>query len=288
MAGETLHRSIAATISRDIRLSDADLDRISRLIYQWAGIVLTRQKRGMVYGRLARRVRELGLDSFSDYLDLLAKNGNSPEREHFINALTTNLTAFFRESHHFSYLADFLVGRREPIRIWCAAASTGEEPYSVAMTIADTLGPAAKAEILATDISTAALKQARKGVYPVEQVLKLASRGATRHFLRGKGANANLAKVRPEIQSMVRFERINLVAPRWPNVKGQFDAIFCRNVMIYFDKDTQRRLLSRFVPLLKPDGILLVGHSENVAYLSSDYVSLGQTVYALSPSQGDL
>lgn len=282
MAGEQLQGSFATAISRDIRLGDADLDRISKLIHQWAGIVLTRQKRGMVYGRLARRVRELGLDCFSDYLDLLNRSGNLQEREYFINALTTNLTAFFREAHHFSYLANFIAERPTPIRIWCAAASTGEEPYSVAMTIVDTLGPRPKAEILATDISTAALKNAQRGIYPVDQVLKLASRGATRHFLRGKGSNANLAKVRPELQSMVKFERINLIAPRWPNVQGAFDAIFCRNVMIYFDKDTQRRLLSRFVPLLKPDGVLFVGHSENISYLSSDYQSLGQTVYALS------
>lgn len=282
MAGEELYGSLATTVGRDIRLSDADLDRISRLIYQWAGIVLTRQKHGMIYGRLARRVRELGLACFSDYLDLLERGGDSPEREHFINALTTNLTAFFREAHHFSYLADFVARRQEPIRIWCAAASTGEEPYSAAMTILDTLGPGAQAEILATDISTAALKHARRGIYPVDQVLKLASRGATRYFLRGKGSNENLAKVRPELRSMVKFERINLIAPRWSGVSGEFDAIFCRNVMIYFDKETQRRLLSRFVPLLKPDGVLFVGHSENVAYLSGDYVSLGQTVYALS------
>lgn len=269
-------------IRRDVRLVDADLDRISQLIHRWAGIVLTRQKHGMVYGRLARRVRELGFDCFSDYLDLLEKTGSVSEREHFINSLATNLTAFFREAHHFSHLARFLVGRPEPIRIWCAAASTGEEPYSVAMTIVETLGRSAAAEVFATDISTKALKQARKGIYPVDQVKKLANRGATRYFLRGKGVNANLAKVRPEIQSMVKFDRINLVDPRWPNVKGGFDAIFCRNVMIYFDKETQRRLLSRFVPLLKPDGLLFVGHSENVAYLSDDYVSRGQTVYALA------
>lgn len=282
MADLELQESFERVINRDVRLTSEDLDRVAALIHRWAGIVLTRQKHGMVYGRLARRVRELGFNCFRDYLDLLERNGSALEREYFINALATNLTAFFREPHHFTHLADFLTRRPEPIRIWCAAASTGEEPYSVAMTIVDACGPSVAAEILATDISTRALKHAQKGIYPVDQVQKLASRGATRHFLRGKGPNLNLAKVRPEIQAMVKFEQINLVDSRWPNIKGGFDAIFCRNVMIYFDKEAQRRLLSRFLPLLKPDGLLFVGHSENVAYLSSDYVSRGQTVYALS------
>lgn len=282
VADEQLHGSSYEAMMRDVRLGDEDLDRISQLIHRWAGIVLTRQKHGMVYSRLARRVRELGLSCFSEYLDILERSGNEAERERFINALTTNLTAFFREAHHFSYLADFLRGRPEPIRIWCNAASTGEEAYSVAMTIVETLGPAAKAEILATDIDTEALAQAEKGVYPLEQVLKLESRGAIRHFLKGRGRYARFAKVRPEIQAMVKFAPLNLVAPHWPEVSGRFDAIFCRNVMIYFDKATQTRLLKRFVPLLKPDGLLFVGHSENVAYLSEDYVSRGQTVYALA------
>lgn len=281
MADEQLH-GFEAMISRDVRLADEDLDRISSLIHRWAGIVLTRQKHGMVYSRLARRVRELGLSCFSEYLDLLERSGNDEERERFINGLTTNLTAFFREAHHFTHLADFLRGRQEPIRIWCNAASTGEEAYSVAMTIVDTLGPGANAEIIATDIDTAALERAEKGVYPLEQVLKLESRGATRHFLKGQGRYARYAKVRPEIRSMVTFAPLNLVAPHWAGISGPFDAIFCRNVMIYFDKATQSRLLSRFVPLLRPDGLLFVGHSENVTYLSKEYVSRGQTVYALA------
>lgn len=280
MADQQLH-GFEAMIGRDVQLTDADLDRTSRLIHRWAGIVLTRQKHGMVYGRLARRVRELGLSSFSDYLDIVERSGNEEERERFINALTTNLTAFFREAHHFSHLAQFVRGRRQPLRIWCNAASTGEEAYSVAMTLVETLGPNVNAEILATDIDTAALEKAEKGVYPLEQVLKLESRGATRHFLKGKGRYERYAKVRPEIRALVKFAPLNLVAASWPGVTGPFDAIFCRNVMIYFDKATQSRLLARFVPLLKPDGLLFVGHSENVAYLSEDYVSRGQTVYAV-------
>lgn len=274
--------SIDNPVDRDLELSDADLDRISALIRRRAGIVLSRQKHGMVYGRLAKRVRQLGFFRFRDYLDYLQQQMDGEEGERFVNALTTNLTAFFREPHHFDLLAQHLAGRTGPVRIWCSAASTGEEPYSIAMTLRQALGERCDAQVVATDIDTDALARARDGLYPLDQVRKLESRNATRFFLRGQGKYERWARVRPELASMVQFVPVNLVAPVWPSLNGPFDAIFCRNVMIYFDKDTQARILSRFVPLLKPNGLLFAGHSENFSYISNAFRLRGQTVYTLA------
>lgn len=269
-------------LDRHLELNDEDLDRISRLIHQRAGIVLARHKRGMIYGRLSRRLRELGLLRFGDYLDRLEGGMDPGEWETFVNALTTNLTAFYREPHHFDLLAAHLRGRSGPVRIWCCAASTGEEAYTIAITLRQSLGERVTAEVLATDIDTAALERARQGIYAVHDVLKHEARGMTDHFLRGRGGNAHLARVRPELAALVEFAPLNLTAPSWPSVKGPFDAIFCRNVMIYFDKDTQARVLKRFVPLLKPDGLLFAGHSESFSYISDDFRLRGQTVYTLN------
>lgn len=193
--------------------------------------------------------------------------------------MTTNLTAFFRESHHFPILADFAKRRGGPVSVWCCAASTGEEPYSIAMTLVEALGPRANASsVLATDIDTNVLTRARAGVYPVERVEKLEGERLKRFFLKGRGANEGQVRVRPEIADMVRYETLNLLAPTW-QINEQFDVIFCRNVMIYFDKPTQARILERFVPLLKPGGLLFAGHSENFTYISRDFRLRGQTVY---------
>ncbi|MCE8002335.1 CheR family methyltransferase [Billgrantia ethanolica] len=269
-------------LERDLVLTDEDFAKIRQLIYQRAGIVLAEHKREMVYSRLAKRLRHHGLTRFSDYLERLARQPDSREWEAFTNALTTNLTAFFREMHHFPLLAEHISKVRGPVRIWSAAASTGEEPYSIAMTLHEVLGARANdARVVATDIDTEALARARAGVYPIEQVRKLDDERVRRFFHKGRGQHEGLARVRPELTSMVEFQHMNLLAPQWP-IKGPFDAIFCRNVMIYFDKQTQARILERFAPLLKPDGLLFAGHSENFSYISKVFRLRGQTVYTLA------
>ena len=274
--------SSGSQIERDLVLTDADFKRIRELIYQRAGIVLAEHKREMVYSRLAKRLRHHGLTRFSDYLARLERKPDAREWEAFTNALTTNLTAFFREAHHFPLLAEHIKQKTGPVSIWCAAASTGEEPYSLGMTLLETLGSrASQSRVIATDIDTEALEKARTGVYPLEQVRKIDEVRIKRFFQKGTGKRLGLARIRPEVSSLVEFSGLNLLAPQWP-VKGPFDAIFCRNIMIYFDKETQAKILKRFAPLLKPDGLLFAGHSENFSYISSEFKLRGQTVYTLA------
>lgn len=269
-------------MERDLELTDADFIRIRDLIYKRAGIVLAEHKREMVYSRLAKRLRRYGLTRFGDYVARLERQPEAKEWEAFTNALTTNLTAFFREAHHFPLLAEHVRNRPEPIRVWSAAASTGEEPYSIAMTLLESLGSrAGEAHVLGTDIDTEALAKARAGIYPLEQVHKLDDARTKRFFQRGTGRQAGLARVRPELRAMVEFEPLNLLSPGW-TTKGPYDVIFCRNIMIYFDKATQARILERFAPLLKPDGLLFAGHSENFSYISKAFRLRGQTVYTLA------
>lgn len=266
---------------RDLVLSDSDFARIRELIYRRAGIVLAEHKKDMVYSRVGRRVRQHGMVRFHDYLAKLEQESGGPEWEAFTNALTTNLTAFFRESHHFPLLADLVRDRRGPIRIWSAGASTGEEPYSIVMALTEVLGDKADFQVLATDIDTEALDRARRGIYPMDQVGKLDEQRRKRFFQKGSGARSGFARVRPEVAARVRFETLNLVAPKWP-MADRFDAIFCRNVMIYFDKGTQARILDRFAPLMKQDGLLFAGHSESFSYISDRFRLRGQTVYTLA------
>ncbi|EPC04275.1 chemotaxis protein CheR [Litchfieldella anticariensis FP35 = DSM 16096] len=271
------------TLERDLILTDADFARIRQLIYERAGIVLAEHKREMVYSRLAKRLRHHGMTHFSDYIARLERQPAAREWEAFTNALTTNLTAFFREAHHFPLLASHIASKPGPVRIWSAAASTGEEPYSIAMTLLETLGPrASESRVVATDIDTDALERASAAIYPMEQVRKLDETRVKRFFLKGSGERIGLARVRPEVSALVELNNLNLLAPDW-SIKGPFDAIFCRNVMIYFDKKTQAKILSRFAPLLKPDGLLFAGHSENFSYISEAFRLRGQTVYVLAP-----
>ena len=235
----------------------------------------------MVYSRLARRLRELRLREFSTYLSFLEADPNSDEWQLFTNALTTNLTAFFREAHHFPVLAEHARSCAQPVTVWCSAASTGEEPYSIAMTLIESLGSrAGMASVLATDIDTQVLAKGQAGVFTVEQVSKLSPERLKRFFLKGTGAQAGKVRVRPEVAAMVKFTRLNLLDPQWA-LKEPFDAIFCRNVMIYFDKPTQGKILQRFAPLMKPHGLLFAGHSENFSFANQTFRLRGQTVYEL-------
>ncbi len=266
----------------EFRLSSADFERIRKLIYARAGISLHAGKQAMVYSRLSRRLRETRHTSFDAYLDDLERQSGATaeaEWQAFINCLTTNLTAFFREEHHFHALREDLLARRgKPLRIWCNAASTGEEPYSLAMTVADTLGTSAQATLLCTDIDTLVLATAQRAVYAAD------ARGLTpellrRYFLRGTGANAGHIRVRPELARMAEFRPFNLMSPQWSSLGAPFDIVFCRNVMIYFDNPTQRRVLERMHAQMAPGSLLYVGHSENFTESRDLFRLRGKTVY---------
>src|SRR3569623_326035 len=267
---------------KEFEFTADDFARVRALIYRRAGIALAESKQEMVYSRLARRLRSIGMMSFVDYLDALEKDRDAEEWEAFTNALTTNLTSFFREEHHFPLLADHVRRLADPVTVWCSASSTGEEPYSIAMTLCEafnTLTP--PASIIATDIDTNVLATAERGVYRVDQLNRLSESRLKKFFLKGKGSQEGLARVRPELRKLVTFRQLNLLDASWP-ISGQFDAIFCRNVMIYFDKPTQGKILARFVPLMKPDGLLFAGHSENFLYVSDAFRLRGKSVYHLA------
>jgi chemotaxis protein methyltransferase CheR len=270
---------------REFSFSTADFERVRKLIYLHAGISLSPVKQDMVYSRLARRLRATGKQTFAEYLDMLERSGaGAGEWESFVNSLTTNLTSFFREPHHFPILAEHLkkLGARRPIRIWCSAASTGEEPYSIAMTVAETFGAgASQVSIVASDLDTNVLATAQKGVYPLERVEKLSPEQLRKYFLRGSGSQEGYVAVRPELKGMIEFRRINLLDQNY-SVKGPLDIIFCRNVMIYFDKATQYKILARFAPMLQTDGLLFAGHSESFLHAADLFRSLGKTVYVLT------
>lgn len=267
---------------REFEFTASDFDRVRKLIYQHAGISLSEAKTDMVYSRIGRRLRILGHASFKVYLDRLESKNDAAEWEAFTNALTTNLTSFFREEHHFPILAQHLTELGRPIRIWCSAASTGEEPYTIAMTACEafgTLNP--PVEIIATDIDTNVLATAAQGIYPYERVSKLSDKRRKSFFQRGSGKQEGAVRVRSELRNLITFRQLNLLEEDW-GLKDSFDVIFCRNVMIYFDKPTQSKILSRFAPLMKPHALLFAGHSENFLYVSNAFRLRGKTVYELN------
>jgi chemotaxis protein methyltransferase CheR len=282
MNAVTLHPPAEA----EYTLTPGDFDRIRQLIYQRAGISLHAGKQAMVYSRLSRRLRETGRGSFAEYLQWLQQaTGPAGEAEwqEFVNCLTTNLTAFFREEHHFHALTEDLRARAatlagRPLRIWCNAASTGEEPYSLAMTAVEALGTSAAVRLLCTDIDTRVLETARRGVY------EAGARGLTpdrlkRHFLRGTAANAGQIRVKPELARLIEFRPFNLMSASWGSLGDPFDIVFCRNVMIYFDAPTQRAVLERTHAVMRPGGLLYVGHSENFTDSRDLFHLRGKTVY---------
>ncbi|MEI7429792.1 MAG: CheR family methyltransferase [Betaproteobacteria bacterium] len=268
---------------REFLFTDADFQRVRTLIYKHAGISLAPVKRDMVYSRLARRLRVTGETTFSEYLDAL-EQADSEEWEGFVNSLTTNLTSFFREEHHFPLFAEHLkrIGTTRPVKVWCSAASTGEEPYSIAMTVLETFGNKADhVSIVASDLDTNVLATARSGVYPIDRVDKMSPERLKRFFLKGAGSQEGLIRVRPELQKLIEFKHVNLLDSSW-QISASLDVIFCRNVMIYFDKPTQYKILSRFAPLMREDGLLFAGHSESFLHAADLFKSRGKTVYALT------
>lgn len=263
---------------REFAWTQADFSRVRSLIYQRAGISLHEGKHAMVYSRLSRRLRETGHSSFHGYLGWL-ESGDGPEWQEFVNALTTNLTAFFREQHHFEVLSALLRTRPAgPWSVWCNAASTGEEPYSIVMTALESLSPQSQFKLTASDIDSRVLATAARGVYRLDGLKGLSQDRLQRFFMRGKGVNAGLARVRPELRRAIEFLSVNLVRDDWP-FREPFDAVFCRNVMIYFDAPTQRRVLERMHRVLKPGGLLFVGHAENFSDARDLFALRGKTVY---------
>jgi len=270
--------------AREFQFSSRDFEQVRKLIYDHAGISLNLSKEDTVYSRLARRLRATGLTSFGEYLARLESDDASEEWQAFVNSLTTNLTSFFREAHHFPMLAEHVRKQRDKhaITLWCSASSTGEEPYSMAMTMLDLFGSSMPpVKILATDLDTNVLAKAEAGVYPLERLEKLPEDKVKRYFLKGKGAQAGFAKVRPELRNMITFRQLNLLDKTWP-IRGPFDAIFCRNVMIYFDKATQRQILEKFAPMLQADGLLFAGHSESFHNAADIFKLRAKTVYELA------
>lgn len=267
--------------TREFEFTNADFECVRKLIYQQAGISLAPSKQDMVYSRLARRLRATGLKTFSAYLARL-EGGDPSEWEAFVNSLTTNLTSFFREAHHFPILAEHLLNKagKDPFRIWCSASSTGEEPYSIAMTVLETLASPTQVSIVASDIDTNVLNTARLGEYGLDRVDRLSPERLRRFF--DKRGDRFVAK--PELKRLISFQRVNLLDARWP-VQGAFDVIFCRNVMIYFDKPTQYKILSRFAPLMQKDGLLIAGHSESFLHAADLFHSRGKTVYQLAATR---
>ena len=272
---------------RDFEFNDRDFRRVCELIHARAGIALAPAKRDMVYGRLSRRLRNLGLHSFKEYLDQLEQHGGE-EWQAFTNALTTNLTSFFREPHHFDKLREELQVRapRAPLKLWSCAASTGEEPYSMAITACEAFSSMTPpVRIIATDVDTQVLATASQGVYAIDRIAGLDPAMKRRYFQRGSGPNEGKCRVVPALRALIEFRPLNLLSNRY-DVGGPFDALFCRNVMIYFDKPTQRGILSRLVQHMDEESLLYTGHSENYLHAADLIQPCGRTLYRRSRRNG--
>ena len=274
--------ALEANTPREFELGDKEFQRIQKLLKERSGIDIGAGKRMLAYGRLARRMRALKLNDFADYM-LLIEDPASEESGKFLNALTTNVTELFREEHHFELLSsrvvpEMLGAGASKLRIWSAACSAGDEPYSIALTLGRTSALAElDVRILATDIDTEILEQARRGIYSVERVAKLKPEFRSA-FQRGTGANTGNARINPTLRELVTFKQLNLLDP-WP-MSGPFDVIFCRNVFIYFDTPTRERLVRRFASLLRPGGYLFLGHSESPSANSTlSLKSCGRTAF---------
>ncbi|MGF1752655.1 protein-glutamate O-methyltransferase CheR [Vibrio makurazakiensis] len=270
-------------VNREFELTKKDFKFIQWFIHKNVGIHLTDQKYAMVYGRLSRKLREKGLERFVDYRELIEHSDH--DKREFINSLTTNKTSFFREQHHFDYLESTLLplwkqqGKRE-IRIWSAGCSTGEEPYSYLASLASegAFEDFDSVSLLATDLDTDVLSHAKAGVYEDEVLASIPSHYLKRNFVKGKGSFAGKFKCAMHLRNHVKFNQLNLLGD-WP-MKKTFDLISCRNVMIYFDKPTQTKLIKRFHQQLTPDGTLFIGHSESVGSDCHIFQHLGNTIYS--------
>jgi len=280
-----LRDTVTVNRLREFAFGNEDFEALRTLVKQLTGINLSDQKRELVYGRLARRLRALQLRSFAEYREVLANDGGK-EIVEFCNAITTNLTAFFREPHHFEYLrehvlkplaADPTASRK--LRIWSAGCSTGEEPYSIAITILETLQDLRSWDIriLATDLDSDVLQRGQRGTYAAERVRGLSPERISRFFSQREERKELHYQVNPEVAALIAFKQLNLMHPL--PMKGPLPVIFCRNVIIYFDKDTQRHLFSRIAHLQRPGDLLFLGHSESLFKVSEDYGLIGRTIH---------
>lgn len=267
-------------------LSDAEYKEICSVIREMTGITMGSGKQQLIYRRLSGRLKATGIPTFREYMNFL-QSGQQSECEHFTNAITTNLTSYFREQHHFEFLADTIIPETElawksgvpRLRIWSAGCSTGEEPYSIAITLRESLLQLNQwdARILATDLDTDVLNQGKTGIYPEQRVDKIPKIQLRRWFRKESRTNGERVKVARELQELITFKQLNLMHD-WP-MHGPFDVIFCRNVIIYFDKQTQRVLMDRFANILKDGGYLILGHSESLFNVTKRFELLGKTIY---------
>jgi chemotaxis protein methyltransferase CheR len=285
MISNQLREALAAPRAREFVFGDEDFEALRKLVKELTGINLSDQKRELVYGRLARRLRALRLRTFAEYRDLLASDGGKEIGE-FCNAITTNLTSFFREGHHFEYLREQVLqaraanrGSSKRLRIWSAGCSTGEEPYSLAMTVLETLPDLRNwdIKILATDLDSDVLAKAQRGVYTIDRMRNMAPQRLERFFVERRDRNGPCYEVIPELMSLITFRQLNLMHSL--PMKGPLDVIFCRNVVIYFDKDTQRELFARVAHLQRAGDLLFLGHSESLFKVSESYTPIGKTIY---------
>lgn len=268
---------------REFDFTEHDFKKVKQLVYDFAGIDLNDSKRNLVYNRLAKRIRFLGMNSFSGYLSYVEQQGES-EFVHLINAITTNLTFFFREEHHFDYLANTVIPglleknkQSKKIRIWSAGCSTGEEPYSLAIILKEAVPLDWDARVLATDLDTNVVETGRTGIYKIDRLKGVSENRKKRWFLKGTGSQDGFVRTKSELQKIIDFGQINLMND-WP-IKDSIDVIFCRNVVIYFDKETQTRLFNRYADLLPDNGHLFIGHSESLYKVTDRFELIGQTIY---------
>ncbi len=257
--------------------------RFSKLIYDKSGISLGDQKQTLLASRLSKRLRDLGLATFAEYYERVTGDPSKEEFTHMLDLISTNKTDFFREPKHFDFLRELILpklAQQKRIRIWSSACSTGEEPYTIAMTLQDGVSDPGQWDfkILATDLSTRVLAKAAEGVYDAERVREVSPEIVRRHFLRGRGNSECLLKVKPHLTAMIRFRRLNLMDEQYP-IKSPLDLIFCRNAMIYFDRPTQERLVNKFYRYLKPGGHLFIGHSESLQWVNHPFETVAPTIY---------
>lgn len=278
-----MQASLEQKKAREFEYTREDFHFLRKISNEHSGILVPDDKFDMFYSRLSKRLRMLQLSSFKEYCRYLEENPDSEFTE-FINAVTTNLTSFFREKHHFDFLTQTLIPAlvkknsiSKSITLWSAGCSTGEEPYSLAMTLLENAPKGWTVKILATDLDTNVLKTSQEGVYSLDSVSNISPARLQRWFKNGSGTNANKVKVKPELQQIIHFKQLNLMR-EWP-MKGPFDFIFCRNVLIYFDKETKEMLARRYAQLLENGSYLFIGHSESLHQLSTDFDLVGNTIY---------
>lgn len=279
--------SMKGVADREFKFEKSDFEFVAAVLYERSGIVLHAGKESMVYGRLSRRLRALQMNSFKEYCSFLKTPAGDDEFYLFLNALTTNLTKFFRESHHFDHLRDVFFpeklareknNSKKRLRMWSAAASSGEEPYSIAMVTANALANSRgwDAKILATDIDTNMIDRCKSGIYGVDRI-ETVPNVYRKKFVKSMKSSEDNVEMSDTLKQLLVFKNLNLLA-KWP-VSGPFDVIFCRNVAIYFDRPTQKVMFERFADLLDPNGYLYIGHSENLFNITDRFKPLGNTIY---------